>query len=79
MPPSAAKQKRLAEKAAKTNARVKGSTTESTGPGSDIASSNGTPLTGTPLTSRQGSHEDLTSMAKLAIATDRCVSALVVF
>ncbi|KAI0733694.1 P-loop containing nucleoside triphosphate hydrolase protein [Irpex lacteus] len=82
MAPSASKQKRLAEKAAKQAAKGKGaSTTDST------ATSTSTPAdsvngsaTGTPLTSRSaaGSQEDLTSMAKLQIATDRSAAGVLV-
>ncbi|CAE6432293.1 unnamed protein product [Rhizoctonia solani] len=79
MPPSASKQKRLAEKAAKAASRVnKGS---STGTPGDTASVNGSSLN-TPLTSVPGSvnasTDDLTSMAKLAIATDRSASGVLV-
>ncbi|CAE6418383.1 unnamed protein product [Rhizoctonia solani] len=79
MPPSASKQKRLAEKAAKAASRVgKGS---STGTPGDTASANGSSLN-TPLTSVPGSvnasTDDLTSMAKLAIATDRSASGVLV-
>jgi ATP-binding cassette subfamily F protein 2 len=78
MAPSASKQKRLAEKAAKKNANI------ASGDG-DASPSNSTPAgsvngASTPLTSmsginsKAGSHEDLSSMAKLNIATDRRVS-----
>ena len=77
MPPSASKQKRLAEKAAKKSANI------ASGDG-DASPSNSTPAgsvngRSTPLTSMSGmnskaaSHEDLSSMAKLNIATDRYV------
>jgi ATP-binding cassette subfamily F protein 2 len=67
MPPSASKQKRLAEKAAKKNAGLGSSTTTPTG------SVNGGSATNTPLTSMSAanSSDDLTSMAKLNIATER--------
>jgi ATP-binding cassette subfamily F protein 2 len=70
MPPSASKQKRLAEKAAKHSA--KGSTNASSTAGSKTGSKNGSAI-GTPLTSLSAatSQEDVTSMAKLQIATDR--------
>jgi ATP-binding cassette subfamily F protein 2 len=75
MPPfSASKQKRLAEKAAKQAAKasanpIDSSVTSSTPPGS----TNGGSSLNTPLTSLSAatSQEDLTSMAKLQIATDR--------
>ncbi|KAG8732488.1 hypothetical protein FRC11_013268 [Ceratobasidium sp. 423] len=79
MPPSASKQKRLAEKAAKAAAKAnKGS---STGTPGDTASANGSSVN-TPLTSVPGSvnasTDDLTSMAKLAIATDRSAAGVLV-
>ncbi|CAE6524658.1 unnamed protein product [Rhizoctonia solani] len=79
MPPSASKQKRLAEKAAKAAAKAnKGS---STGTPGDTASANGSAVN-TPLTSVPGSTnastDDLTSMAKLAIATDRSAAGVLV-
>ncbi|KAH7343191.1 P-loop containing nucleoside triphosphate hydrolase protein [Rhizoctonia solani] len=75
MPPSASKQKRLAEKAAKAASKAgKGSSTDTPG---DTFSANGSSVN-TPLTSVPGSvnasTDDLTSMAKLAIATDSLVS-----
>ncbi len=77
MPPSSSKQKRLAEKAAKQAARVNAnagdpSFSSSTPPGS----TNGGSSLNTPLTSLSAatSQEDLTSMAKLQIATERFVS-----
>ncbi|KDN47442.1 hypothetical protein RSAG8_03582, partial [Rhizoctonia solani AG-8 WAC10335] len=77
MPPSASKQKRLAEKAAKTAS--KGGKGSSTGTPGDTASANGSNIN-TPLTSVPGSvnasTDDLTSMAKLAIATDRSASGV---
>ena len=73
MAPSASKQKRLAEKAAKQAAKGKGapdasSTTTPTGSATGSA-------TNTPLTSLSAatSQEDLSSMKKLQIATDRSV------
>jgi ATP-binding cassette, subfamily F, member 2 len=74
MPPSASKQKRLAEKAAKQAAKASGidpSASSSTPPGS----TNGGSSLNTPLTSLSAatSQEDLTSMAKLQIATDRLI------
>jgi ATP-binding cassette, subfamily F, member 2 len=73
MPPSASKQKRLAEKAAKQSAKGKGAATDSTYT-TPTGSVNGS-ATGTPLTSLSaaGSQEDLSAMAKLQIATDRFV------
>ena len=79
MPPSASKQKRLAEKAAKKNAA--GPTDASTSTSTPAGSVNGgtiTPLTSlSGLNSKAGSQEDLTSMAKLNLATDRYVVAAV--
>ncbi|CAE6422099.1 unnamed protein product [Rhizoctonia solani] len=79
MPPSASKQKRLAEKAAKAASKAnKGSSTGTTG---DVASANGSSVN-TPLTSVPGSvnasTDDLTSMAKLALATDRSAAGVLV-
>lgn len=71
MAPSASKQKRLAEKAAKGAAKGKGATDASsttTPTGSTNGSSTNTPLTSV---SAANSSDDLTSMAKLQIATDR--------
>jgi ATP-binding cassette subfamily F protein 2 len=70
MPPSASKQKRLAEKAAKKNAGGEGSTS-----GTPTTLSRDGSTANTPLTSMSAatSQEDLTSMAKLQLATDRCV------
>lgn len=65
MAPSASKQKRLAEKAAKQAAKgTDASTSTSTPNGSSV---------NTPLTSMSAatSQEDLTSMAKLKVSTDR--------
>ena len=79
MAPSASKQKRLAEKAAKQSAKVKAGgadastttgTSTPTGSGSVNGSTAGTPLTNTSAATSQ---EDLSAMAKLQIATDRCV------
>ena len=74
MAPSASKQKRLAEKAAKQAAKANGSTDASSLPASGSVSKNGSSVN-TPLTSQSAatSQDDLTSMAKLQIATDRCV------
>lgn len=71
MPPSASKQKRLAEKAAKKNAGLGGSTSTSTTP---AGSTNGSAIN-TPMTSMSAANstDDLTSMAKLNLATDRYV------
>lgn len=73
MPPSASKQKRLAEKAAKANAkRAVGGSSGDTATTTPTESLNGSGFS-TPLTSRSaaGSQEDLMSMAKLKKATDR--------
>ena len=76
MPPSASKQKRLAEKAAKQAAKANSnaadfSVSSSTPPGSTGGSSLNTPLTSLSAATSQ---EDLTSMAKLQIATERLIS-----
>ena len=76
MPPSASKQKRLAEKAAKQAAKsntLGSSVNSSTPPGSTNGGSRGGSSVNTPLTSLSAatSQEDLTSMAKLQIATER--------
>ena len=80
MAPSASKQKRLAEKAAKQSAKVKSkgdndasSTTGSTPAGSTNGSTAATPLTSMSAATSQ---EDLSAMAKLQIATDRFVPFL---
>ncbi len=78
MPPSASKQKRLAEKAAKQAAKSNTfSVTSSTPPGS----TNGGSSINTPLTSLSAatSQEDLTSMAKLQIATERSALSILRF
>lgn len=69
MPPkvSASKAKRLAEKAAKQAAR--GSTTTGSAEGSTFGSEASTPMTSL---SAAASNEDLSAMAKLQLATDRC-------
>ncbi|KAH6908277.1 P-loop containing nucleoside triphosphate hydrolase protein [Coprinopsis sp. MPI-PUGE-AT-0042] len=75
MAPSASKQKRLAEKAAKTNAKKGGYA------GSDGTDSvAGTPMGSTPLGgSKNVSQEDITtSMAKLNLATDRSAAGVLV-
>jgi len=83
MAPSASKQKRLAEKAAKQAAKVNAQTADpsisvssSTPPGS----TNGGSSANTPLTSLSAatSQEDLTSMAKLQIATERLISLILI-
>lgn len=77
MPPSASKQKRLAEKAAKQAAKAKdkdsGETTTGTMTSTPTGSINGGSSVNTPLTSQSAatSQEDLSAMAKLQIATDR--------
>lgn len=77
MPPSTSKQKRLAEKAAKQAAKRQGDTVTSTSTptGSVIGSATNTPLTSV---SAANSTDDLTSMAKLQIATERYVFYMVV-
>ena len=76
MPPSASKQKRLAEKAAKQASKINAnagdpSVSSSTPPGS----TNGGSSLNTPLTSLSAatSQDDLPSMAKLQIATERLI------
>lgn len=65
--PSASKQKRLAEKAAKGSAKANGQSSTPSG------SVNGGSTVATPLSNRSAatSQDDLSSMAKLQIATDR--------
>ncbi|KAH8092528.1 P-loop containing nucleoside triphosphate hydrolase protein [Cristinia sonorae] len=81
MAPSASKQKRLAEKAAKQAAKGKGvpddSTTNTSTP---TGSANGGSAINTPLTSLSAatSQEDLVSMAKLQLATDRSAAGVLV-
>ncbi|EGO02336.1 hypothetical protein SERLA73DRAFT_86622 [Serpula lacrymans var. lacrymans S7.3] len=78
MPPSASKQKRLAEKAAKQASKQNGSTVSpstSTPAGSVSGSYANTPLTSV---SAANSTDDLTSMAKLQIATDRSAAGVLV-
>ncbi|KAF5369702.1 hypothetical protein D9615_010173 [Tricholomella constricta] len=74
MPPSASKQKRLAEKAAKKSAGLAGSS--STTPSGSVNGS----ATNTPLTSMSAatSTEDLSSMAKLNMATERSAAGVLV-
>ncbi|KAF8329913.1 P-loop containing nucleoside triphosphate hydrolase protein [Amanita rubescens] len=76
MPPSASKQKRLAEKAAK-NAAAAGSasTATSTPTGSVNGSTSNTPLTSV---SASNSRDDLSAMAKLNMATDRSAAGVLV-
>jgi ATP-binding cassette, subfamily F, member 2 len=78
MAPSASKQKRLAEKAAKGSAKSKGKDTDaSTSTSTPTGSANGSAAS-TPMTSLSAntSKEDLSAMEKLKIATDRSVSRL---
>ncbi|KAA1466723.1 hypothetical protein DENSPDRAFT_791628 [Dentipellis sp. KUC8613] len=78
MAPSASKQKRLAEKAAKQASKNNGttaSTSTSTPAGSAPGSSVNTPLTSMSAATSQ---EDLTSMAKLQIATERSAAGVLV-
>ena len=71
MAPSASKQKRLAEKAAKGSAKANGKLTSTSTPSESV--NGGSSAVGTPLnnTSAATSADDLTSMAKLQIAIDR--------
>ncbi|KAK0499662.1 P-loop containing nucleoside triphosphate hydrolase protein [Armillaria luteobubalina] len=77
MAPSASKQKRLAEKAAK---KAAGGTSASTSTSTPSGSVNGGSSVNTPITSMSAatSQEDLTSMAKLNIATERSAAGVLV-
>jgi hypothetical protein len=70
MAPSASKQKRLAEKAAKKSAGINGGDVASTSTSTPAGSVNGgsTPLTSV---SAANSTDDLSTMAKLNLATER--------
>lgn len=74
MAPSASKQKRLAEKAAKQAAKA------GTDPSTSTSTPNGS-TANTPLTSVSAatSQDDLTTMAKLKIATERSTLPLIVY
>ncbi|KAG6331783.1 hypothetical protein ID866_7308 [Astraeus odoratus] len=76
MAPSASKQKRLAEKAAKQAAKQSGTATSGSTPAGSVRES----ATNTPLTSVSASNstDDLTSMAKLQIATERSAAGVLV-
>ena len=76
MAPSASKQKRLAEKAAKQASRVNNAADTSISSSTPPGSTNGGSSLNTPLTSLSAatSQDDLPSMAKLQIATDRLIS-----
>ena len=72
MAPSASKQKRLAEKAAKQAAKGKGD-------GSTTAvSSTGTPASSTAVSTANNSTDDLSAMAKLRVATERSAAGVLV-
>jgi len=72
MPPSASKQKRLAEKAAKK--AFSGKTDPTASSTAEETDGRSTPLTSVSgVGSKVGSQEDLMSMARLSVATDRCV------
>ncbi|KAK0461727.1 P-loop containing nucleoside triphosphate hydrolase protein [Desarmillaria tabescens] len=77
MAPSASKQKRLAEKAAKKAAGGTGASTSTSTPSGSV---NGGSSVNTPITSMSAatSQEDLTSMAKLNIATERSAAGVLV-
>ncbi|KAI0782553.1 P-loop containing nucleoside triphosphate hydrolase protein [Abortiporus biennis] len=79
MAPSASKQKRLAEKAAKQSAKNKGVGGASTSTSTPTGSTNGSTAS-TPLTSLSAatSQEDLSAMVKLQIATDRSAAGVLV-
>jgi len=78
MAPSASKQKRLAEKAAKGSVKANGKSagTETSTPSGSV--NGGSSAIGTPLTNTSAatSAEDLISMAKLQIATDRSAAGV---
>ncbi|KAI6152595.1 P-loop containing nucleoside triphosphate hydrolase protein [Pisolithus tinctorius] len=76
MAPSASKQKRLAEKAAKQAVKQSGTTTSGSTPTPSVTGS----TANTPLTSLSASNstDDLTSMAKLQIATERSAAGVLV-
>jgi ATP-binding cassette subfamily F protein 2 len=78
MAPSASKQKRLAEKAAKGSAKANGKLTSTSTPSESV--NGGSSAVGTPLTNTSAatSADDLTSMAKLQIATDRSAAGVLV-
>ncbi|KAJ3515120.1 hypothetical protein NLJ89_g1959 [Agrocybe chaxingu] len=79
MAPSASKQKRLAEKAAKKNAAAATGTTDDSPSGTPSGSVNGasTPLTSmSGVNSKAASTEDLMSMARLNMATDRSAAGV---
>ncbi|TCD68629.1 hypothetical protein EIP91_010284 [Steccherinum ochraceum] len=80
MAPSASKQKRLAEKAAKQASKGKGAPDDSTTASTPTGSVNGGSSVNTPLTSLSAatSQEDLPSMAKLQLATDRSAAGVLV-
>jgi ATP-binding cassette subfamily F protein 2 len=75
--PSASKQKRLAEKAAKASAKKAAGGSTETGTSTPTESPYGSGVS-TPLTSRSaaGSQEDLMSMAKIRKAVERSVDLL---
>ncbi|TFK20577.1 P-loop containing nucleoside triphosphate hydrolase protein [Coprinopsis marcescibilis] len=78
MPPSASKQKRLAEKAAKKTVTGSSATGTST-PADSVNGGASTPLTSlSGLASKAGSQDDLLSMAKLNLATDRSAAGVLV-
>jgi len=79
MPPSASKQKRLAEKAAKKNAGVASDASPANTTPTGSVNGASTPLTSmSGLNSKAGSQEDLMSMAKLNLATDRSAAGVLV-
>ncbi|KAI0065966.1 P-loop containing nucleoside triphosphate hydrolase protein [Artomyces pyxidatus] len=80
MAPSASKQKRLAEKAAKQASRANGSTDPSGSASTPGGSVNGGSSVNTPMTSMSAatSQDDLPSMAKLQLATDRSAAGVLV-
>ncbi|KAF4575483.1 hypothetical protein EYR40_004779 [Pleurotus pulmonarius] len=79
MAPSASKQKRLAEKAAKRSAGVANGSSTADGSSTPSGSRNGSSVN-TPMTSLSAatSTDDLSAMAKLSIATDRSATGVLV-
>ncbi|KAF7432522.1 hypothetical protein PC9H_004463 [Pleurotus ostreatus] len=79
MAPSASKQKRLAEKAAKRSAGVANGSSTADGSSTPSGSRNGSSVN-TPMTSLSAatSTDDLSAMAKLSLATDRSATGVLV-
>ncbi|KAF9011871.1 P-loop containing nucleoside triphosphate hydrolase protein [Cyathus striatus] len=78
MAPSASKQKRLAEKAAKKSFQGTDPSTSTSTPAGSVNGAS-TPLTSmSGVNSKVGSTDDLSAMAKLSLATDRSASGVLV-